>query len=109
MSTDAERQRYAETLARDWADKGKLVEGGWRAMRQLLLPNMDHLTKEDFEAAARKIFFLGADHVFASIIGMMEPGQEPTDTDMQRMANLQEEMAAFRRTLASTHTKAGTA
>jgi len=109
MSTQSERQRYAEALARDWADKGKLVEGGWRAMRQLLLPNMLHLTKEDFEATARKIFFLGADHVFASIIGMMEPGREETDADMRRMTNLQEELAAFRLSLANTHEKAGNA
>jgi hypothetical protein len=109
MSTDSERQRYAERLARDWADKGQLVEGGWRAMRQLLLPNMQHSTKEDFEAAARKIFFLGADHVFASIIGMMEPGYAETDADMRRMGNLQEELAAFRLSLASRHDTPGSA
>jgi hypothetical protein len=109
MSTDAERQRYAEELARDWADKGRLVEGGWRAMRQLLLRNMDHLTSEDFEASARKIFFLGAEHVFMSIIGFMEAGHEPTDADMRRMSALHEELAAFRKSLASHHTKAGNA
>lgn len=109
MSTESERQRYADEIAKDWIEKGKLIEGGFRVMRQLMLRDMDHSSKEAFEAAAHKIFFLGADHLFSTIIRVMDDGHEPTDDDMKRMTLLHEELAAFRLSLASTHAQAGTA
>ncbi len=107
MSTDEERRRYAEKIGREWADKGKLVEGGWRTLRSFMLRDMSHDTDEKFERAARKLFFLGAEHVFTTIVAIMEPGAEPTEADMRRMSQIHAELEAFKLEFASRHETPG--
>jgi hypothetical protein len=43
----------------------------------------------------RMAFFAGAQHVFASIQSMFEPGAEATDNDVMRMSLIQIELEIF--------------
>ena len=43
----------------------------------------------------RKSFFAGAQHLWASIQGGLDPGSEPTDADLRRMSNIDEELRGF--------------
>ncbi len=43
----------------------------------------------------RTAFFAGAQHLFGSIMGMMEADEEPTVTDLARMDNIEKELATF--------------
>jgi hypothetical protein len=50
----------------------------------------------------RNAFFAGAQHVFGSIMQMLEPGEEATEKDLQRLTliniELQEFLAQFKKT-----------
>lgn len=111
MSTDSERRKYAEKIAREWAEKGKAMEGGWRAYRALMLPaDMQRIIElpaagapDAMEAAFRKVFYLGAQHLWATVFGSMDPGTQETAGDMRRMTNMHTELEAFTLELANQH------
>lgn len=85
-----------DKIAAEWTDKGKLIEGGW----MVHVATSGLLTAPDLQRREmRKAFFLGAQHLYAAIMGIMDPGEEPTDKDMKRMGQIHEELEAFRRSL----------
>jgi len=43
----------------------------------------------------RNAFFAGAQHLFSSIMTILEPDAEPTEKDMQRMDLIDKELRAF--------------
>lgn len=100
MSTAAERQRYAQQIADNWADKGKIIEGGWRAYEHLIMPNDASDTQR---AETRKAWFLGAEHLFSTIMMVLDPGVEPSRRDLERMGNIHRELEAFKLELTSHH------
>lgn len=107
MSTEQERRAYAEKIVREWAEKGKLVEGGWRAFRQVMLRDLDFDNQDNREHALRTLYFLSADHLFSSLVGaLLDPGHEETEGDMRRFDNVRRELAEFRLQYTAPH-KAG--
>lgn len=91
MSDPVQRQ-IADNLLRELSDRGQIVEGGWKAYELLtgLGKTSDIQRKE-----CRKAFFFGAQHVFASLVAMLEPGTDATDTDIHRMTKLDAELRRF--------------
>lgn len=83
---------YLEDLSRRLADEGKLIEAGWVAMRITMIP-LDapavHLQE------MRLVYMAGAQHLFASIMMILEPGTEATDADMRRIDLIDRELKAF--------------
>ena len=55
----------------------------------------------------RKAFFMGAEHLFASIMSILDPGAEPTERDLDRMTLIHKELEAFRKEVTSHHTAPG--
>lgn len=88
--------RLADKIAADWADRGKLIEGGWRAF--VVVGGLTDAPEQQLNEM-RKAYMLGAQHLYASIMGVMDPGTEPTDKDLRRMSLIHEELEAFRRSL----------
>jgi hypothetical protein len=43
----------------------------------------------------RMAFFGGAQHLFGSIMGILDPGEEPTEQDMRRMDLISHELETF--------------
>lgn len=86
------KQQLIDKITSEWADKGKIVEGGWQAF---LAVGMHKAAPPVQIAEMRKAYFLGAQHLFASVLNMLDPGSEPTDRDLRRMGSLHRELEAF--------------
>lgn len=88
------QKQIADNLVRELSDRGQIVEGGWRAYE--LLSGLSEAS-EPIRREMRNAFFLGAQHTFASVIGMLEPGTEPTQQDLERMTLLFNELETFKK------------
>ena len=86
-------RHFLEQLTKRLADDGKLIEAGWVSMRLHAIPLN---APADQLHEMRLAFMAGAQHLFASMIGMLDP--EPTETpdDMKRMDLIHQELEAFR-------------
>jgi hypothetical protein len=83
---------YLERISRELTDQGKLIEAGWLGMRiACQLENAPPLQLQEMRMA----FFAGAQHLLGSIMAILDPGEEPTDKDMERMDLIQRELKAF--------------
>lgn len=83
---------FLETLSRRLADEGKLIEAGWVAMRLHAVPlNAPAIQLDNMRMA----FMGGAQHLFFSIMTILDPGSEPTDADMQRMSQIAAELDSY--------------
>jgi hypothetical protein len=83
---------YLEALTKRLADEGKLIEAGWVEMRLAVVPlNAPPPQLRDMRLA----YMAGAQHLWSSIITMLEPGAEPTDVEMRRMALISDELEVF--------------
>ena len=90
--TDPRQQQIAISLLQELSDRGQIIEGGWRAYELLSgLKTASEVQRNE----CRKAFFLGAQHLFSSVLGMLDPGSEPTDLDLERMTKLDAELRLF--------------
>jgi hypothetical protein len=95
LSATAQRE-LIDRVTKEFADKGKIIEGGWTAFWLLELKGR---ASNDQVREMRKAYFLGAQHLYASIMSFMDEGSEPTDGDLSRMAKIDRELAAFIRSI----------
>lgn len=81
-----------DRLTKKFTDEGKLIEAGFQAYRMLSIPPdaPDIQVKE-----SRLAYFFGAQHLFASVMGVLDDGDEPTEDDMKRMELIHKELEAF--------------
>lgn len=86
MTVDLQR------LSRELTERGKLIEAGWVGLRIAAVapdapqPQLDEM---------RQAFFAGAQHLFSSIMTILDPGEEPTDKDLCRMDQIADELNEF--------------
>lgn len=91
-----QQMAVVDALTKEWADKGLIVEGGWRAFVATALKD----APEQQVREMRKAYFLGAQHVFASMLSFLDgPGDDATEQDMRRMGLLHNELDAFGQSL----------
>ncbi|WP_439604730.1 hypothetical protein [Shinella sp.] len=83
---------HLQRLERELVDKGKLIEAGWVGLRLAAVP--DNASPVQLEEM-RNAFFAGAQHLFSSIMSIMEPGSEPTSNDIARMGYIDAELRDF--------------
>ncbi|HEU4344065.1 MAG TPA: hypothetical protein VFU31_21125 [Candidatus Binatia bacterium] len=84
--------KLVDELAKKLADDGKLIEAGFAALRLTVIP-ADASAIQVREM--RMAFMAGAQHLFSSIISVLDPGSEPTDADLRRMNLINAELEAF--------------
>lgn len=83
---------FLERLSRELADDGKLIEAGWLGLRiACKLEDAPAIQLQEM----RQAFFAGAQHLFSSIMTILEPDAEPTDKDLERMDLIDKELRAF--------------
>ena len=87
----ADRQ-FLELLSRRFADEGRLIEAGWVALRIQTIP-LDAPAVQLQEM--RLAYLAGAQHLFSSIMTILEPGQDETEADLTRMDLIHKELEAF--------------
>jgi len=83
---------WLRKVERDLVDQGKLIEAGWVGMRiAAISPEAGKLQLAEMRLA----FFAGAQHLFSSIITILDEDAEPTDEDLRRMDCINTELATF--------------
>lgn len=86
-------REFLQHLTRKLIDDGKLVEAGWLALR-LHVISLDASPTQLSDM--RLAFMAGAQHVFASMIDMLDPASgEPSDSDMRRLTLIDQELSAI--------------
>jgi len=86
-------QRVATELTVELADKGKLIEAGFVAFATLVIPK----DAPDIQFSEMQLAFMaGAEHVWSSVMAMLDFGEEPTDADLHRMNLIQREIDEWR-------------
>jgi hypothetical protein len=79
-------------LTKRLTDEGKIIEAGWVSLKLMALPdNAPQAQLDDM----RDVFFAGAQHLFGSLVSLMDQGEEPTDADMRRMDLIDLELKTF--------------
>ncbi len=81
-----------DALVKQLAAEGKLLEIGFVAMRFAIIPPT--ASEEQIEDM-RIAYMAGAQHLFASMMSFMDPGEEPTASDMNRMMLINREIEEF--------------
>lgn len=83
---------HLERLTRELADKGQIIEAGWVGLRLAAIPlNAPAVQIEEMH----KAYMAGAQHLWASIMTLLDPGSEPTAADMARMDAIEAELRAY--------------
>ena len=95
MTSEADRKAVLIALSHQLTDEGKLIEAGWVSLKLAVIPSDAPRVQLD---EMRMAFFAGAQHLFSSIMTILEPGAEPTDTDMGRMDQISKELEKFGKT-----------
>jgi hypothetical protein len=93
--SEAVRQA-ADMLAKELSDQGRLIEAGWSIFKGLTIP----LDAPEVQIREMRLAFMaGAEHLFSSIVGILDAGDEPTDDDLRRMNLIHNELNTFRKEL----------
>jgi hypothetical protein len=72
--------------------EGLLIEVGWLSLRLMTMPDdPDPVRLEE----CRMAFFAGAQHVFGSLLTIMDEDREPTDADLAKMGQISDELDRF--------------
>ena len=91
--TPQQQREIAEKITKEWADRGMIMEGGWQAFLATSL----HGASEIQQREMRKAYYLGAQHLFASIFCALDHDSEPTERDMKRLDLITKELERFAR------------
>jgi len=89
---DARRRQAMERIAQGLADQGMLIEAGWVMFRLVAMPGEAQSRVLD---SHKEAFFSGAQHLFGSIMSLLEPGDDETPADIARMDNIHAELERF--------------
>lgn len=90
-------QQVATELTKKLTDEGKLVEAGFAAFQHLAM-SKDAPPQQVSEM--RLAWMAGADHLFSSIMIILDAGAEPTEKDMHRMDLINTELERWRAVVA---------
>ena len=84
--------KVADALAKELIDRGQLIEAGFVEMLRAGWPQ--GVTNEQ-RKQLRSEFFGGAQHLFGTITGVLDEGEEPTPDDLRRMSIRASELDVF--------------
>jgi hypothetical protein len=94
--------KVADKIAGDAVDRGKIIAIGFAAMIQQTYPEWEKMPPSQLDEL-RMAFFGGAQHLWGSIMGILDPGAEPTERDFRRMDLINHELEAFIEELKQRH------
>jgi hypothetical protein len=85
-------QEELELFHKHLIDKGFLIEAGWAGfMHSVYIKPL----QGDQLRQLRQAFFAGAQHLFASIMTVLDPEENPTRDDLRRMDLIHQELGRF--------------
>lgn len=86
-------RQFLEQVTKRLADEGRLIEAGWIGFVRIHFVALDASAIQLTEM--RLAYMSGAQHLFASITAMLNPGADETPGDMRRLDQINEELGAF--------------
>jgi hypothetical protein len=92
MTGHSKHREWLEGMSREFVDKGLLIEAGWMSFRAAAI-SMN--APDDQLREMRLAFFAGAQHLFGSMMTILDPDAEPTEDDLKRMENINTELNNF--------------
>lgn len=102
--TKEQIRKVADELSKRLSDDGRLIEAGWAILRGMAVaPDAPEIQLREMRFA----YMAGAQHLFSSIMNILDPGEEPTDRDLHRMELISNELEAFRKEMELRHSKPG--
>lgn len=95
MVDRAALERIATETSRKLAAEGKLIEAGWIGYRLAVMsPEAPQIQIDECHMA----FMAGSQHLFSSIMVILDPGdEEPTEADLRKMDLIDNELRIFAR------------
>jgi hypothetical protein len=91
-------EQAATDLTRVLTDKGKLIEAGFTAFAKFVIsPDAPPIQLSEMRLA----FMAGAEHVWSSMLNLLDEDKEPTADDMRRMEMIQREIDEWRAILSN--------
>lgn len=96
----ADPSKLAAEISKRFLAEGKLIEAGFASLQ---LTAMSREAPPDQVREMRMAFFAGAQHLWGTIMNVMDPGTEPTDADLKKMDLIQKELDGFIKAFAKQH------
>lgn len=93
MSKRERMEQAASDLTKGLTDQGKLIEAGFVLFANYVIPKGAPPAQY---TDMRLAFMAGAEHVFSSIMNVLDEGDEPTADDLRRMDLIHRELEAWR-------------
>lgn len=93
MTNEREGQAIHDRIMSSMADDGMVIEGGWQALEAMVLTQAVPAQRE----AMRFAYFAGAQHLFAALMAILDPGNDATERDLERIQRIARELAAWSR------------
>lgn len=92
MNTITVTREQIDELARKLTEEGKLIEAGWVGL--MLACNLFEASEVQ-KREMKKAFFAGAQHLFGSLMSVLDPDSEPTDKDLEMMNLIHTELMTW--------------
>ncbi len=93
-------EQRAVELTDDLANKGMLIEGGFAAY--IKVNGLIDAPIADL-ARLQDVYMHGAEHLWSSIMAILDPGSEETPADIRRMDLIQQEIDKWRKKKMDAH------
>lgn len=76
----------------------KIMDAAWRSYAEMVLPfGASDIQRQE----CRRAFYAGGQALLGGIMGMLDPGVEPTEADLDKMTALSAELEQFAADLAA--------
>lgn len=96
---NAEQQKLHDALVKGFTERGKLIEAGFASLRvSVISPDAPTAQVDEMRMA----FMAGAQHLWGSIMTMLDPGEEASAADLKRMGLIADELDAYVKQLRAT-------
>jgi hypothetical protein len=92
---DKDFVRFVELAEQELVARGQIIEAGFSGFKLIFEQNWSPET----ERLSRIAFYAGAQHLYVTLMRIMDQGIEPTEADMARMARVHDELARFEETI----------
>jgi hypothetical protein len=93
---NADHRRIHDATIKVLVDEGRLIEAGFFGLwKSAIAPDAPQVQINEMRMA----FMAGAQHLFASIMTMLDPGIEPTERDFRRMDQIHKELERYSKEL----------
>jgi hypothetical protein len=92
MPTPNEVNTIIDGLTKAATERGELIRLGWLALRRVAVPPDAPPVQVD---SMEEAFYAGAQHLFSTVMRILDPGTEPTLADLRKMDQINAELERF--------------